>query len=855
MKFKLLALTITLINITLVVGWIEEGKPTKNLTPLPPFPAREGGSQSLSPRRREVWREVFVSLQTVSHNEISQTDINNYIEQIKNNPNWQVRSQAAKALGKFNQHPDTVIPVLIAALEDTDEVVRLRATFSLIEIGLPAAPQLIDALETENDSALASAKFALRYMGMSVAPTLSNALSSSERQVRSSTASIFQEMAADIERRPISKAPSLEELKQAVSYLEEALRDMESFIKLHYNNELLPRDALWESVGGYEQEDMEAIRKSMVGFKSEIRSHYARNFRRGFFLSLSSLVLAGGLLFWYRPELFLRWSRSRLRAKQNREVTDRLKIDVQKFLQKAGAKTSNNGKHGLQITSATGKLKPYIPIPVSLAIEQPDAQDVVELVQQATKMKKSNQQQAGIILYREPPDTLFRMRMAEVRLRDRFILIPIPLTAVEKALREEKESSGLLADYTERYLPGADLFDDRNAIGDTLTFFGRGELLQRLEENLRRGQGIGIFGLRKSGKTSLLLQLGFAMRENPLVHIDLQSYGGKPRYGAELFNQILSKLSQLIESRSPKIVSRPKLFESDRPAAHLTTEFTQHLQNLTQQLTEVGYQLPILIFLDEIERIIPTETDAKERAEECNAFFGALRAVSQEKRSLSLLVADVHPDINRINQWKQPNVPTNPVFNFFKEIFVVPFSADETTRMLTDIGNLMGITFDAATQSEIHIRSGGHPFVSRQLASLLCKKVAKEHEGNIHFADAERYLSKPFTYSGVLKDYCGQNIWGDIEKREFQSAMAIMRLLACNEKLESGIPSSVILKKLENKLTESECLDALLWLESVGLILRQELGAEDIYQIKLPLLTQWLRMQMKQQEAQEWQLS
>lgn len=136
------------------------------------------------------------------------------------------------------------------------------------------------------------------------------------------------------------------------------------------------------------------------------------------------------------------------------------------------------------------------------------------------------------------------------------ILIPIPLIAVEKSLQEEKESSGILADYTERYLPGADLFDDRNAIGDTFSFFGRGELLQRLEENLRRGQGIGIFGLRKSGKTSLLLQLGFAMRENPLVHIDLQSYGGKPHYGAQLFNQILSKLSQLIESRSTKMLSR-----------------------------------------------------------------------------------------------------------------------------------------------------------------------------------------------------------------------------------------------------------------------------------------------------------
>lgn len=894
MKLRLITLTVTFINIifstvwisqvwgqnTSNVGWVEKRNPTnktfnptyktkklfekhsmeginpKKLTPFSTLPNKAKEFQSLSPPRLEVGREVFMSLQAVSNNQTSQTEIQTYIEQLETDPNWQVRSQAAKALGKFNQDPDTVIPVLISTLEkDIDEVVRLRATFSLMEIGLPAAPALIDALKTDNASALASAKFALINMGMSVVPTLSSALLSSERQVRSSVASILREIAADIEPRALSKAPSLSELKQAASYLKEALQDMESFIKMSNNNQVLPGDVFWEDVGGYKPEDVEAIRLSLVTLKSEIRNHYARNFRRGVFLTLSSLMLALALLFWYRPELFLRWIRSRIRAKQNQEVTDKLKVEVEKFLQKAGATTSSNGKHGLQITSATGQLKSYIPIPVSLAIGKPDDQDVVELTKQATKMKKSSQQQAGIILYREPPDTLFRIRMAEVRLRDRFIVIPISLTAVEQVLQEGEGFAGLLAEYTDRYLPGADLFDDRNAIGDTLSFFGRGELLTRLEKNLSRCQGIGIFGLRKSGKTSLLLQLGLAMGQNPLVHIDLQPYGGKLRYGAELFNQILLKLSQLIASRSPKIVSRPKLFESDRPALNFTTEFTQQLENLTKQLTQVGYQLPILIFLDEIERIIPTQTDTKERAEECNALFGALRAVSQEKRSLSLLVADVHPDINRINQWTQSNVPTNPVFNFFKEIFVLPFSGDETTRMLTDIGGLMGITFDQATQNEIHIRSGGHPFVSRQLGSLLSKKVVTEHKRNIQFTDAKRYLSKSLTYSGVLKDYFGQSIWGDLEKREFQLAMAIIRLLACNEKLESGVPSSVILKKMPNQLTESQCLDALLWLESVGLILRQELGAEDMYQIRLPLLSQWLQIQMKQEEVQVWQIS
>lgn len=287
MKFKLLTLTITLVNITLSTVWISK-----------------------------VWGQ-----------NISETEIKTYIEQLKTDPNWQVRSQAAKALEKVNlDNYDTVIPVLITAIKDKDEdeVVRLRATFSLIKIGQPAIDELIYVLGTdnENDSAIASTKFALRRIiemsrPPSLPPTLFNYLSNDKRQVRSNATSIFREMAADIQWRPISERASVKELEQAVSDLEKALQEMKKFIDPK-NKEVLPEDVFWESVGEYERDDVAAIRESLVTFKSEIRSHYARNFRRVVFLTLNSLVLAIGLLFWYRPELFLRWIRSRLRAKQNR---------------------------------------------------------------------------------------------------------------------------------------------------------------------------------------------------------------------------------------------------------------------------------------------------------------------------------------------------------------------------------------------------------------------------------------------------------------------------------------------------------------------------------------------------------
>ncbi|MEG4281436.1 HEAT repeat domain-containing protein [Microcoleus sp. MON1_C1] len=58
----------------------------------------------------------------------SDPQISTYIKQLKTDKDWRQRSQAASALGGMSQKADTVVPALIEALQDRDEVVRLGAT-------------------------------------------------------------------------------------------------------------------------------------------------------------------------------------------------------------------------------------------------------------------------------------------------------------------------------------------------------------------------------------------------------------------------------------------------------------------------------------------------------------------------------------------------------------------------------------------------------------------------------------------------------------------------------------------------------------------------------------------------------
>ncbi len=625
---------------------------------------------------------------------------------------------------------------------------------------------------------------------------------------------------------------------------------------------------------------------------------------------------------------------------------------VAKFLEQVDAKIKREQQLYLTIETIENSLSDYTPFPLLITVDAPTDKDISHLVELSQQLTTTASQKIGLLIYKFPPDTTARMEIAKVRLRDNFLLIPIPITSLEKVLGDKHDCMGLLDEYIDRYLQRADFFDDRNAISDTLSFFGRTEILQRLGEELLRYQGVGLFGLRKSGKTCVLLQLGFMLRQHPIVHIDLQTYNSS-RYAAALFNKILLSLSTLEISTLESQIPLPQFvpYSSDTPAAELTVDFIQQVNEYVRVIQKnhknknFKYKLPIICFLDEVERIIPTPEDNRDKVEEFNTFMGALRVLCQQ-RKMSLLIADVHPDCNRINSWAQTGVATNPVFSFFKEIFLPPFSEAETQNMLVNLGKLMGLEFDAATPKQIHYNSGGHPFVSRQIARFLTQKIRDQHDLHNHkpntviaaiannskpmeisheyvnpnknqdnnnqyhknqdfkylvdqnrdnnnqyhknqdyeylvdqnrdnnnqyyknqdndtkslqnssikieWTMVEKYLEKTLTQKGELKNYLGKSIWEDLEKRDFQVAICLLKAIAFNENFHEKITQQTLLNQLKNNFTTNQCLDACNWLINVGLLYEDEIEHQELYyHIRVPLLSRWIQMHISEEEIEQ----
>jgi hypothetical protein len=514
-------------------------------------------------------------------------------------------------------------------------------------------------------------------------------------------------------------------------------------------------------------------------------------------------------------------------------------------------------RNGLQVVTAPGELEHFAPFLVFLAIGSISTRDLKEWVEESDSLSSGSEKCIGILIYDKPPDAVIEMRISLLQLDEHFMLIPVPLLEIEQKLSDSAACKGLLDEYVRRYL-NPDVFDVKSAVRDPLFFFGRRELLYRLEADLVKGQGIGLFGLRKSGKTSILLQLHSTLKEHPVVHIDLERYSGS-RYGAELFNEILRQLSTFVKERFSHITLHLERFPANLPASELTTKFVQQVEMFAEDFEKIGYKLPILCFLDEIERILPHAEDSREKAEEFNACFGALRALIQERQILGLMVTDVHPDCNRINEWPQEGVPTNPVSNFFKEVFLGPFSEEETATMITGLGRWMGERFDDKTLAKIHHESGGHPFIARQLASLIHNRITHtkttaEGEALIVFSSARRYLEEPFSYSNLLMHYFTNNLWGPLKNRQFDSAMTVLKILAANQNSGRWLSEPILRKQIKGRFTESQLLDAFFWLEATGLILQTRKAKLAYYRIGMSLLTHWLRMNMKDEELQRWQV-
>lgn len=257
-----------------------------------------------------------------------------------------------------------------------------------------------------------------------------------------------------------------------------------------------------------------------------------------------------------------------------------------------------------------------------------------------------------------------------------------------------------------------DLFGVSSPISHDKHFFGREELIQSLVVRLgHRGENAGVFGLRKTGKTSALKAISRRSVDLPwkVEYVDCHNPG--------IHSSRWWGLLQVIACRLTEADAMLNALHRSREYSPMTAGL-DFRNDLTEVLRSASFGR-IILLMDEVEYITPSLSGVlgKHWDEDFLPFWQTIRSVHQElDGKLTFLVAGVNPAC--VSEPRIGEIP-NPIFQLAQPQYLEPFTVPAVREMVRTIGRYSGMKFDEDVYEWLADKYGGHPYLIR----LACSQV------------------------------------------------------------------------------------------------------------------------------------
>ena len=329
-------------------------------------------------------------------------------------------------------------------------------------------------------------------------------------------------------------------------------------------------------------------------------------------------------------------------------------------------------------------------------------------------------------------------------------IVPIPQSIIETT----DGPLNILRIVFDRWLYRRDLFSlNFPVVGRR--FFGREKPLAELRDAITNSTPTGVFGLRKVGKTSLLKETERRSSESGdiAIYMDLLRVPNDISDTRWLYWKLATLLyEKWVNSNFSDIRWRLggefndffEIPENFPVATAFDADLTKILATL--QNTSINPKPKIILLFDEIERLLPNSL-GKEGFKGFFDFIGYLRGVSQETDDIVVIITGANAAIAEASQF---NGRDNPVFNFFKEIYLQLLEPNECKLMIKSLGRGMGLRFNEDACNKIFSLTGGHPFFTRQLCSFIAMQIT-ERPASISISKVRSFVDQYLEFSG--KDY------------------------------------------------------------------------------------------------------
>jgi len=390
-----------------------------------------------------------------------------------------------------------------------------------------------------------------------------------------------------------------------------------------------------------------------------------------------------------------------------------------------------------------------------------------------------------IIYTTHRPETQIMQNLREI---SKCEVIPISESKLKVCIPQNRqEKKRTLKEFEDPFITRTDPYMESTPINDPTWFYGRHDLIKTLPEFLSQGQHVGLFGLRKVGKTSLVKQIQQRFIATPSVFIDCQTVSNNTD---DFFENVIIGLQLELKRLNIKDIPAFKTID-------FKTDFYKYYNRLFDQWKKAGNSLPFIIIIDEIDKLFQ-DRDLKESESSLMEYahiFKTFRGLAQTNNSLVTMVIAYRPDINRHNLLTS-KVGENPMFRSFKEQFLGFLTKKETTSMIREIGKWKDIIWTKDAASKVYDYCGGHPLVSRFFASMACNEGSLKHISTKKVQKTVEEIIKTFRKNDI-GNYYEEGIW----KLLFEEERSVLSKICLYENItEKQIPEKNIegLTNLEN---------------------------------------------------------
>lgn len=280
------------------------------------------------------------------------------------------------------------------------------------------------------------------------------------------------------------------------------------------------------------------------------------------------------------------------------------------------------------------------------------------------------------------------------------------------SFRKNRGNANFLRNQFRKFFYSRDLFDFSEPLKKDFYFFGRTELTVTIVEKHRSNQNFGLFGLRKTGKTSIIYDVirKLSQIDSIGVFIDCQdtSFNFR-RWNSALYYVLL----RAYEEAGSKLDIQEEQF-TETNAAYL---FEKAISTLSKNIGK-----RVLLLFDEIENITFDKSGVQHWCDGLDFmyFWQSVRSAFQHTTNVfTFCIFGTNPRCVEEHFIKGKE---NPIFNAFSPQYIPGFDQERTREMVRKLGRLMGIKFDEGIYTRLVEDYGGHPFLIRQVCSAIAKK-------------------------------------------------------------------------------------------------------------------------------------